>query len=186
MAASDLCDVESVKLYANIKSGQDDELLGRLVTAVSAFVSRHTGRTLIQSSVTKLFDGTGGDVIVLPEYPVRDVTAVSVNGQAVPEAVDPMGQGFHHDDLSVWLRGWWFERGRRNVSVTWSAGYATNELPEDLKQVVTELVALVHKDRDRIGLTSKGAEGQTTAYLQAAMPRRLDYMLRRYMRVVPT
>ncbi|MDE1145632.1 MAG: hypothetical protein PW843_03295 [Azospirillaceae bacterium] len=187
-ATAPLTDVTTVKAWLSppLTTTTDDGLLTRLIQAESAFIRNWLGRDLSSATYTQSLDGTGNAVLPLPAYPVTAVAAVSVDGVAVPAqpADQPLAYGYAHDDQTVVLTGGVFPRGRRRVTVTWTAGY--DPLPAILEQACVELVALRYRDRDRVGLVSKAHGGETTGYLQKEMPDGLASALAPYRRVAPS
>lgn len=90
-------------------------------------------------SGTATLDGTGTDALVLPEHPAT-VSAVLVNGSAIADyAVSEAGvlirgtAGSRFGARPIW------PEGRQNVKVTYSAGYADLQVPEDVCRVATDL-----------------------------------------------
>ena len=81
------------------------------------------------------------------------------------------------------LRGLVFPRGRGNVRVSYQAGFASP--PADLTQACIEMVSLRYREKDRVGLVSKGLAGETTAYSLKDMPESVRTLLSQYRRVVP-
>ncbi|WP_049974124.1 hypothetical protein [Azospirillum sp. B4] len=182
-----LTDVATVKAWFSppLTSTTDDVLLNRLIQAESGFIRRWLGRDLSPATYTQTLDGTGNALLPLPNYPVTGVTAVTVDGVAVPPQPgdQPLAYGYAHDDYAVMLVGGIFPKGRRRVTVTWTAGY--EPLPAILEQACVELVALRYRERDRVGLVSKAHGGETTGYLQKEMPDSLAAALAPYRRVAP-
>ncbi|MEC4589493.1 hypothetical protein VPG91_00695 [Nitrospirillum amazonense] len=182
-----LADVATVKAWFSppLTSTTDDALLTRLIQAESGFIRAWLGRDPSLATYTQTLDGTGNAVLPLPHYPVTDVMAVAVDGTPVPaQAADqPLAYGYAYDDTSLVLTGGIFPRGRRRVSVTWTAGH--DPLPAILQQACVELVALRYRERDRVGLVSKAHGGETTSYLQKEMPDSLAAALAPYRRVAP-
>lgn len=185
MAAGDLTTVERVKAFADVRNDTSDALLTDLVAGASAYVQQWLGRTLHQAVYTMWFDGTGGDVMFLPDWPLTSVSTVTVDDRVIQPASGPLATGYRWDKYSVWLHNDRFVRGRRNCVIGWTAGYTEQTLPKDIVEATTELVTLVYRERDRLGLVSKSMSGETTSYMQAAMTRRIEGMLRPHKKVMP-
>lgn len=180
-------DIATVKAWFSppLTSTADDALLMRLIQAESGFIRAWLGRNPSPATYSRTLDGTGNAVLPLPHYPVTDVAAVAVDGAPIP--AQPVGQplayGYAYDDTNLVLTGGVFPKGRRRVTVIWTAGY--DPLPAILQQACVELVALRYRERDRVGLVSKAHGGETTSYLQKEMPDSLAAALAPYRRVVP-
>jgi hypothetical protein len=141
MKSTDLTTLTNAKAWLGINASTDDVLLARLITAVSGFVQRWLNRNIASQSYTEHRDGMGyGEgrrVMVLANYPVTAISSLTVDGIAIPASPDngDLQAGYGFDDGSIWLsassayassfwpNGYQFARGRRNVVVSYTAGY---------------------------------------------------------------
>ena len=108
---------------------------------------------------------------------------VRIHGAVIAAAASDSAIGYWHDENRLVLRGLVFPRGRGNVRVSYQAGFAAP--PADLTQACIEMVSLRYREKDRVGLVSKGLAGETTAYSLKDMPESVRTLLNRYRRVVP-
>ena len=175
-----------VKRYLSIKDGNTDQdaILGDLIEGASAAVNNYLNRDIMLSDRADSMDGNGKDAMFMRHWPVVSVTSVKVNGQSIPAAPDGYSTtpGFRVEDPMLILQGYRFTRGRRNVEVVYSAGYET--IPDELKAIVTETVALRYKERDWTGYSSKSLAGETVAFTLADFSRNAKGVLNSYRRVV--
>jgi len=106
------------------------------ITAMSRFMDRYTGRTLVEDTAdTRVFDGNGERELVIDE--VCDITAVTVGGTTITPYEYPANSAAKYRlelDTDV------FTRGKQNVAVTGHFGHYT-ALPDDIKFACTVLVA---------------------------------------------
>lgn len=112
----------------------DDELprVDVQVQLAAAYVRRRTGQTLTLVDDDELtIDGTGDRLVFLPERPVIDVTAVEVDGETWELGVDY--EWSERRGKLVALGGCW-PRGWRNITITYSHGYAT--IPLDIQGLI--------------------------------------------------
>lgn len=187
MAASpgDLVTIDKVKSYLDQAGGavdMDPKIEG-LITQESAEITRKVGNTrLLPVTRTSLaLNGNGRDRIMLPDLPVSDVTALSIDGVDIPERTTPTGSGYVLSDpdageLAVF--GYCFTRGAQNVVVSYSAGYAA--VPADIEKAVVELVALDLQRSRHIGVASENAGGATTTFVQPGVPSHIEAIIQRY------
>lgn len=185
MAAGDLTTLTAVKAYLGVATASaDDGVLAQLVTAYSAWVKAWLNRDILRTTYTVRLDGTGGDAIMVPQFPIRSVGSLTVDGQPVP-AQPTYGQpGYWFTDLAIYRAGGTFTRARGNVQLTYDAGYDT--VPFDLAQAVAEIVALRFTNRgDKLGWSSKGLAGETVSLITADLPASARTLLMQYQRVVP-
>lgn len=128
-----------VRTHLNIVStASDTELTSFLTFAVDA-AERWTGRILGDAaSATEVYDG-GSAAVLLDRVPVTTVSSVSENGSTLASTAWTVN---YSTGVLTRLGGSYtasaFTPGVRNVSVTYSAGYATS--PPAAKLAVLELV----------------------------------------------
>lgn len=185
---SDLTTLVSLKEWLQIPTATttDDALLSRLITSASAFMGAWLNRILTSASYTEQYDGNGGSVIQVANFPVTAVASVSVDGVSISASPDSgiVQSGFAFDDRSIWLVGYSFNRGHRNVKITYTAGFSA--IPKDLEQACIDLVSLKYKGRDRIGQTSKSLGGETVAiFTTKDMTEDIKTVLNQYKNVLP-
>jgi hypothetical protein len=142
MAASDLAALADVKTWLSGSSGigsTDDALIARLITDISGAIAAYLGRpSLIPRVFTEQLDGNGKARLFLQHYPVLQLDSVVVDNVAVPAAPLPAAGAPHARGylLEPWnglppgrpqaldLFDLAFRKGRQNVVVSYSAGYA--------------------------------------------------------------
>lgn len=164
-------------------SAADTALLTRLITAVSDLVEQWCGRAFLSAAYDEAYDGNGRQVLLLNATPVTAVAALTVDGRAIaPQGA--WGQaGYSFSGTAVMLCGYTFGRGRGNVQVAYTAGYAT--VPASVEQAVIDLVAMRYRELDRIGMASQAVGGETTAYVIRDMPPQVATALATWQRVTP-
>lgn len=180
MAAGDLCAATDVQVFLSLAAGQDDALLGALCTRASAFVQSMLNRKLMTATYTDTFSGRGNNRIGLPNYPVTAVASVTVDGTAIPAATGALDSGFLFDENLVYLRGYVFARGVRNVVIAYTAGFDT--VPADVQQACIEIVAAKYKRRNELHVSGKTLNGETINFSQADVPASAKTVLNQYKR----
>jgi hypothetical protein len=144
MAASDLAALADVKTWLSGSSGigtSDDALLARLITDVSGAIGAYLGRpALTPRPFVERYDGDGKARLFLRRYPVLQITSLLIDNVAVAAAVAPASGGPYANGylLEVWdglppgrpqpldVFGTLFRKGRQNVAISYSAGYAVS------------------------------------------------------------
>jgi hypothetical protein len=141
MAASDLATLVDVKTWLSGSSGigsSDDVLIARLITDVSGAITAYLGRPSLTPRVcSERLDGKGKTRMFLRHYPALEVTSLVIDNAAMPAAPPSAGAGYGRGYL---LEPWdglppgrpqaldlfhaTFRRGRQNVAVDYTAGYA--------------------------------------------------------------
>lgn len=129
MAAGDLTSLSNVKSWLQIESTDNDALLSRLISAASQFTKQWLSRDIIEKSYSQRFSGMDNVILMLPQYPVVSVSAVSINNVTIPYTAISGNTGFTYDDMTIQLYGYVFTRGLLNVSVSYTAGFRIADEP---------------------------------------------------------
>jgi hypothetical protein len=180
---ADLTTLANLKGWLNLTATGDDALLARLVTAASGFVENWLGRAIGLTSYVETRDGTGGTTLAFAVTPVMAVSALAIDGNPVLPSADGIAPGYVFSSSRLALIGGGFRRGLANVLVSYQAGYA--DVPPEVEQAVIAIAALRYRERERIGLVSKGLAGETTSFAQKDMPADALTALQRYRKLVP-
>jgi hypothetical protein len=180
---ADLTNLANVKQWLGIATTTDDALLTRLVSAASDYIQTWLNRTFASAAYTEVRDGNGGAKLMFSNYPVTAVASVVIDGVAIPASTGPTAPGYTFSQTQLFLRGSYrFTRDMQNVSVTYTAGYA--QIPNEIAQACIELVGLRYKEKDRIGIVSKGLAGETISFTQKDFSEAVATVLRNYKKVI--
>lgn len=179
---ADLTTLANAKQWLGVTTSADDALLSRLVSAASDYIQTWLNRTIQSQAYTETRDGTGGAKLSLANYPATAVSLVSVDGISIPPSAGVNSPGYLFSPTQIILRGYSFTRGIQNVTLAYTAGFATT--PNEIEQSAIELVSLRYKERDRIGLVSKGLAGETISYSQKDFSDAIETTLTNYKKVV--
>lgn len=185
MADGDLTTLANVKQWLNLTTEAADELLTRLIAAASAFIQgpEGIGYQVASQEYALVLDGQGGDMLVLgAKPPISAVASLQVDGMSIPAAATATAKGYHFSPSAVWLTGYAFTRGRGNVELACTRGWAAT--PAVLEQLCIDLVALAYKGRDHIGQESAGVKGETVTFSKD-LPEPLKQTLKTWKKVVP-
>lgn len=147
MGADVLTNLSEVKSWLSL-TGEDaatDVLLWRLIKSASAFAINYMNRDTMGRTEynNQLLDGYGNPWIVLREYPVISVDALSVGSRIFsPAAGTPPDNGYWLDDVvrnapqKLSLLGCMnFPRARNSIMISYTAGYF---ITDELMRVGTE------------------------------------------------
>lgn len=182
-STSDLCELADVKAWLNITAAADDALLQRLITASSVFMQNWMNRTFATAPYAETRDGSGSDTLVLANTPVTAVSSLTVGGIAQGPSPDGIQPGYVFSDTAVYLIGSSFPAGRRNVAVTYTAGYTT--VPQDLAQGCIDLVGWAYRGKQHIGQTGTGMGPEHISFSLKDMPDSTKTVMNQYKKVVP-
>jgi uncharacterized phiE125 gp8 family phage protein len=183
MAAGDLTTLANVKAWLNLATDTADELLRRLITAVSGFIEAEIDRQIASQGYTEIRNGHGGSQMIFANTPVTAVGSVKVNGLVIPAAADFSASGYRFTPSALSLNGYCFSRGLGNVDLAYTAGFAAT--PPELEQACIELVVLRFKERDHIGQDAASMQGQNITFSTRDMPHSVKTVLNNWRKVVP-
>jgi hypothetical protein len=194
----DLCVLADVKAWLNIQTNAEDALLQNLITRGSVQMLRWMNRDhIIATTYTENRDGNGALFILPRNFPLISVSAVMVDGVAIPAATSQVSAGFVLDARKIMLRGgssafysigpynsqyqYRFTRGFQNVQLVYQAGYTS--VPADLQQAAIEGFAYVYRRRSHIGEDASSASGQVTiSFSREMLPPSVVATLAQYTR----
>ena len=179
MAQGDLTTVQDVKDWLKITVPDDDGLLQRLVTSLSAYAANRCGRTFQPTTYTKVLDGWGGRAYMFPNRPATAVASVTICGTLLNPTTD-----YVWDDLSLRLKYGSFPLGVGNVVIVYTGGFA--KIPVDLGDAIAEMCAWAYKERDRIGVDSKTIGEETVRFLKTIGNTRCVDVIDNYTKADPS
>src|SRR5487761_293652 len=190
MSAGDLTTLAAVETYLGLAAGNSDEArLSALITACSAAFASYCGRQFASAAYSEMRNGTGGMSLWLRQSPVTAVASVTINGNVIPSGGGWNGgvqvPGVSVDENFIYLFGHRFSKGRQNVAIAYTAGYAA--IPADLAQACVEQVSFRFKEIKDLGKRSVvgPAQGQSTNFVIADFLPETKRVLEFYRRQVP-
>lgn len=124
-----LTTLAAVKSYMGITNTNQDTLITALIARATSLIQDFTGKKFpTVSNTAKLLDGTGTQTLVLPDFPVLDVSLLKLSAVTVAASADGIAAGYVADENSLTLVGQTFPMGKKNVTCTWNAGYRDSEI----------------------------------------------------------
>lgn len=128
--------------------GQTVDPYGTISTAISAIstqIQNFIGYQIAESTYTRTMNGVGSEKMLLRDRPVTGVSSLTIDGIAIGAGIVGSVPGYLFDDRFIYLYGHrsHFTRGAQNVTVTYTAGYAT--VPADLQQAALILLGSVYE-----------------------------------------
>lgn len=132
-----LATTANLKQYLGISGSEHDSRLAELVSQSQGLIERWARRRFDSQTYTaQTIDGSGRPALMLPQYPVVTLSEIRVDaarsfGSETVIASDryfvESAAGLVHLKSGVWLAG------DSVVLVTYTAGYASDAIPSDLK-----------------------------------------------------
>lgn len=182
MAAGDLTTVPNAKAWlGGVEQTLDDTLLERLITAASVCAVNVMNRNILTDSYVEKYDGTGTATMMVLNYPISAISSLKVNGQAIPAQDAVPNPGYNFSGARVALSCYEFCRGKNNVEISYTAGFAT--VPYDIEQAVLEIVGIKYREISRIGITQQTMAGENISYFSKDIPPLAMTIFKQYARV---
>jgi hypothetical protein len=155
------------------------------------------GRDIRSKSHTEVFDGRGRSRIMMSDWPITAVASVTV-GELATVAVPPRSSaspGYTFSDKFVYVDPpYLFERGRRNVSIVYTAGF--DPIPLDIEQGCLTWIKAIMDGANYSAALKSASAGQSKLDFSFAItrlttitlfaPPAVVSMLAPYQKVVPT
>jgi hypothetical protein len=170
-------------------SPSDDVMLEALSTAATLRCEAYCTRKLLSRAYTnEVYNGTGSWVLKLREYPVTSVTTVEFLISWAPDTWEVQVQGTYPLHIVepikdvIAYRNLHFPYGSQNVRVSYVAGLTVDEQLKTAARVVL-LDLWKQKDGQMAGVASQSFGGQTTTYLNEAIPVSAAALLDPYVRM---
>jgi hypothetical protein len=166
-----LTTIDALKEYMGDISSLNDVLLTRIVGAASDAINSYCGRTFESTVYTdELYDGSGTDVLVLRNFPAITLTTVKEGGSALTIGTDPYGASsgdvyLNADEGTIVRPFSRFWKYRKYYSITYTAGFTT--IPASIVQACLDMSALMVREKDHAGLSSKNSGTNAVTYIRA-------------------
>jgi Phage gp6-like head-tail connector protein len=180
--ANDMTTIANVKSWLGIKSNDSDDDLARLITACSFAMQAWMNRDIIVTNYTERRDGNSNTYMVVSDGPIVAMISVTIDNVSVPLSTGYGIAGYQTDNNTIYLTNYKFTRGHGNVQLVYSGGFTT--VPYPLEQACIETIAMRWRERERIGLASKGLAGETTAFSLKDFPAQVLTIMSNYKKVI--
>jgi Ubiquitin-activating enzyme E1 FCCH domain len=163
--------------------GPDDVLLTRMIAGASGTIRNYLNRQISTGDFTEKFTRIQGQKLTPANFPITDITSLTVNGEAITASPDGIQNGFVFDDYAVYLLGSEFSFSGQwlNVVLEYSAGY--DVVPDEIEAAAVYLVAYRYKDFEHMGQRSKVLAGETVSFVVTDLPVQMKTDLDQYRKL---
>lgn len=174
-ALTTVADVKFVLGIAQTDTTKDDRLQS-LINLISGRIEAWCGRQFTEQTYSEeAYDGDPECELILKQYPITEVAAVTVDGVSLASEIsDETRFQVYEEEGYLWRAAGWYAR-RKGIKVTYTAGYAT--IPAALASACIEWVIILYEGRFKDAKV-KGEDMQTAMpdqILSALLPwRRSD------------
>lgn len=153
--------IDEAKAWCKVDGTDEDAIFTRLIKVARIMCESYAGLSFItQTRVVKL-DRFGCRDVILPYGPVTEVTEFAYkdgNGDTQTVAADTYTLDTQSALAKVRVTDTWPDTDRtlNNVEITYTAGYAADEVPEIAKQAILMQVATMYENRQDEVIGSAG------------------------------
>ncbi len=177
MSFGDLATLDEVRNWLTAAANatpppeSDNDMLTRLITAASNFITQWINRPLAQQDWLETRDGQGTPIgkietrfqfAALPVSAVLSVKVLNRDIPPIPATQVGIGIGYVFSPTQLTIRGHHVPRLAQCVEMQYTAGYANP--PEALTQACIEFVGFKYRERQHIGLSMQTIGGAQTQY----------------------
>lgn len=198
-----LTTLAAVNSYLKITAdgGDRDAFIEDLIDRVTAQCEQYTGRKLKARDYhydsadsdydpdNAILDGNGEQYLFTPQWPINSVSILTIGDTTITEreSWDETGYVIYKDQGRIYLAGYTFTEGIKNIFLAYNAGYTT--IPEDLEQSVIQQVAMAYKESDqghgRLGVRVQDtSDGMTTRFEAGPIIPQVQAVWDRYRQLV--
>lgn len=193
---ADLTNKTKVKAYLGISGTTYDTLIDELIKNATASVEKFCNRNFTEDSYTEYFDTDPVAKLFLRNFPVASLTSVqyrsgtwgaitwenlNVNDYLLNELTGKVSLAFV------------LPSAEKYIKIVYTGGYKIDfdnetdplqhNLPADLTQIVTELVAQTYNLRTSVGISNESTEGQSITYKDSDVTKQYNNRLSSYRSV---
>lgn len=146
-------------------AGIDPGVLGDMIARATAFVESQTRWYFGEpTEITEYLSGSGGrflrlkqriadeDYVTVTEAPHAGGTATAIDAGAFAIRLDGQASALVRTDGACWIRGY-------EYAVAYQQGFDAEEIPDDIQQLVIDLIRSRLLNRDTDGLTGETFAG---------------------------
>lgn len=157
MALYDLCQLADVKVWLGRSDSNSDAVLSALITRTSRLIYSYLQRApVLPHTVTETRDGTGGNALLLRQWPANSISSLTVGEQTIPHAPDACSPGWTLEFLdaappgraqTLTLNGYSFgfalpgATNAQNVRIAYQAGYQVGAEPQTVANGAATVLA---------------------------------------------
>ncbi len=153
-----------VKTHLKISGTTYDTLLTQLCAQIDAYITAETGvptSASVVSYTNEIVDSEGGLMIKAKHHPIAAITKIESkqSDNTWLEYTSESAGSVDFDNERIFPLYLVAGKGKRNIRLTYTAGYATASVPLDLQMAAILLVAHLFNTRNNVGFSSLNTLG---------------------------
>lgn len=135
------------------QTSDPQDLVARLITAVSTQVQNWLGYQVMRASHARTFNGEGTRKLYVPDLPLISVQSLVIDAMPIPAGVisgNAQQAGYYNDAQCIGLIGYCFTRGFQNIVVDYTAGFSV--IPSDIEQAALDWIKISWSNQQVMGI----------------------------------
>ena len=186
-----LVTLADLKVFLKITGGAADSKLSFLINEISKAVNTFVGHFLLSKTYTEYYNGDGSRELMVKNFPIISITSLhnadslrTFDGSTVIDVSADVLINKPSAILELWNDEAAFLRGRANIKLVYTAGYAVANIPNDIQLAVKKWAAqqYLRLDKRRHDIQSESIAQRTVTYLDRPMPDEVKFLLQPYRR----
>ena len=163
-----LVSVADYKTALGITGCSEDTKLTQYSAEIDDTVKTYLGRDIEQATYTdELYDGNGTNYLITRQHPVTAITKLEMYEGLNADGSEDWEEWTQGDEygrllieeraVSLYISGAVFPVGKNNIRITYTAGYAAADIPDDIDYVCKQLMGFKYLkfDKKLLGKTSE-------------------------------
>lgn len=179
-----LTNLKNCKAYLNIEGNEDDEFIKQLIKYAQATIEGYCCRKFELNEYTEEVHLVRNKLFT-NNYPIVEVDRIVMNGRQMDDYMILPYAIFLNDKELTLTGGYNYPETLDKIAVvTYTAGYESYDLPQEIVFACTKLTAFYYKEarEDRLGITSERLDVMSTNFTPD-IPVTIINMLKPYRKV---
>ena len=187
---TDFTTAAKVKSFFQISTNTAiDALLAEILPRITKEIQTICDRELFEATYTKYLSGNGTDTLMVPEYPITEITSIHddidrvYGADTLLAATDYIFHAGSANALTGIIKGYYtiFSQGEENIKIVFKAGYAT--MPGDIEEAAILMIGADKLFHDLVFNVPIPEGTYTEQKDPGGMRKRAKELLRPYVRV---
>ena len=155
-----IIETDDLKEFLKITNDESDDFLEKCILWAQGIIESHCKRTFEEAEYTaEEYTGDGSGILYLRQYPLVEVTAITIDDAAMSDVGSDCVKLNARTGAVYLVSAVFTKKDYPNVQITYTAGYSSDDMPEEIRYAVIELAALIWKESTkgdgRLGMNSE-------------------------------
>lgn len=179
-----LTTVNNCKSYLNLTTNEDDEFIKQLIKYATSTIEGYCGRKFESQEYVEEIH-IAKNKIFTNNYPIIEVSEILLDGKEIDNYKIISSYIILNDKYITMTGGYRYPDTNEKVAIiTYTAGYESFDLPQELVFAATKLTAFYYKEarEDRLGISSEKLDVMSTNFI-TDIPETIIRLIKPYRKV---